>query len=1017
MQVLRKNVALWEALARILDWVVKRLQFAIIFPVALSLILSYPFLQSIPLQSRPRILTHQTNVDVNASVAHIRQAVVVPPVFLSALDPKMLDLVAPMKQLSDSLDENSTFPVLFSMFNPKTAPISMYVSPHSKNVQGLLFTYVYTDVVDEKRWLDAISRMSAGEQPTAISNIVDRAELREAEIATASSPSYSLWPGTSDTFTFLFAAYLVLVPVMSFVNCLYTGKFDLPTYLLFATIVRILAVIFVSISITSVFFTQYDVKLFFRFLIVPVSLALVSLTCSYNLLAVASKTRGATAFNRLANSYTKSFGSQRNTLFGLLLLTVGYLVLHLTNSSPSLRPLTFVLMIGLVVDTFMHYLYFAAVLYIDMLRFEAHDFVALEDDESVKIGGNTDRFGLWDAVAWFANMKPVKYLTVLFYKYQAGLWGSFAAFLLICGAGSYSLNRVHPHLAHSLGPPEYIDMFIDPKDDFLNRFDFLEVFTPAIMAVDGRFNKPHVKTSFTFSTLRYGNTISVMLETFCLLIFFTSLCMIAIELIVDPKQLDFTAYLTRDSERFSERTIDVSSKFDILLLVTEGLWIATWSLQSRLCLVDFSSIYGTDSENISRYIVDPALFAWGVSKLQINPLNMHVALFGQNCIELWDMRVEQRVFVFKHPEALACPPLMSRFCGATLIVVTPFGRAIELYPSGRTPDVIRISTKNLRWAVDMTSPRTSVNVLVCTADDKLLLLKRDNHSSAWVVTKMRLSEGLFLHSSARDLVEDAEDRGNVPSSHGMLQHPIPWTRAFTGADRFMHAIPLPDIHMTLIISDQRMMLLDVTAGVFIYYTAISNYKPGTLQVFHSQPTHCAFCGCAAIASLSIAYESADREGLLVCDTFRIVNRSRNNICLRVERDPRETRCLGFNHVRKTTNYVDGVERWTFTGINTIMGVRRKIEEPNNITGFMGTSQFLRGHGLSLRSSPECEESSWEGFAMSASGRKTFFSFGEDPLNHCNSLLIGELGPIAKIGEKSVCVGFGNVIKVLSLTSQ
>lgn len=118
-------------------------------------------------------------------------------------------------------------------------------------------------------------------------------------------------------------------------------------------------------------------------------------------------------------------------------------------------------------------------------------------------------------------------------------------------------------------------------------------------------------------------------------------------------------------------------------------------------------------------------------------------------------------------------------------------------------------------------------------------------------------------------------------------------------------------------------LIDIQSGIIIRTFALGNIKPNLLRVTHSEPTHCRFCGCASVQSFLIIYQEEGSKRLIV-HTFRIdEKRAKSNICLRVERDPREIRCLGFNAAIEHQFWFNNVEAWESTDVNMIIGLRRE----------------------------------------------------------------------------------------------
>ncbi|VEU20093.1 DEKNAAC101036 [Brettanomyces naardenensis] len=248
---------------------------------------------------------------------------------------------------------------------------------------------------------------------------------------------------------------------------------------------------------------------------------------------------------------------------------------------------------------------------------------------------------------------------------------------------------------------------------------------------------------------------------------------------------------------------------------------------------------------------------------------------------------------------------------------------------------------------------------------------------------------------------------------------------------------VPFVGMVVRAFDLTAQLIDAQSGTLLKEWPIGQFKPGSFKVFHPEPSHCRFCGCASVSSFSVAYTELESDTLIL-HTFSIDNRAKNNICLRVERDPRETRCLGFASVTEHQHWLTGVEGWCSTDLNAVMGVRRKdrslpttdeigiwercyglVEQEAGVLRRRATKGKKSGllsethiSSVSIDSTVSSTISStWEGFNMNADGCVNTYEIpeGDQP-----GLLMKRLGPVRKFGHKSIVATFGNIMKVLYL---
>lgn len=222
-------------------------------------------------------------------------------------------------------------------------------------------------------------------------------------------------------------------------------------------------------------------------------------------------------------------------------------------------------------------------------------------------------------------------------------------------------------------------------------------------------------------------------------------------------------------------------------------------------------------------------------------------------------------------------------------------------------------------------------------------------------------------------------------------------------------VPIEFIGVIVSVCDFTASLIDVQSGIVLKTFNIGHFKPGTFKVAHSQPTHCKFCGCVSVTSLSLVYE--DDSGILIVHTFKIdLQRSKNSICLRAERDPREIGCLGFSAVCESQYWYEDIKCWQVSDVNMIIGFE-KIHPKRAISPTTNnpSSSVFENQGLtSLRQrntkSSASTRESYEGFIISLSdGKKTAY-----PLHLQSNVHIVST---AKYGFKSILVNFGYCFKI------
>lgn len=226
--------------------------------------------------------------------------------------------------------------------------------------------------------------------------------------------------------------------------------------------------------------------------------------------------------------------------------------------------------------------------------------------------------------------------------------------------------------------------------------------------------------------------------------------------------------------------------------------------------------------------------------------------------------------------------------------------------------------------------------------------------------------------------------------------------------------PVPFVGMVVRACHLQAQLIDVQSGTVLREGPIGQFRPDSFRVFHPEPSHCRFCGCASVRSFTLAYTELE-TGTLIMHTFTIDNRAKNSICLRVDRDPRETRCLGFASASEHQHWLHHVAGWLPTDLDSILGVRRRSQPAGRCpTALDGPFWHLLpgGHPATATRCHQGTPHRWEGFTMSADGGAV--SFYDIPQGAQPGLAAKSVGPLAKFGHKSIVAAFGNVLKVLYL---
>ncbi|ODV81314.1 uncharacterized protein CANTADRAFT_25499 [Suhomyces tanzawaensis NRRL Y-17324] len=256
--------------------------------------------------------------------------------------------------------------------------------------------------------------------------------------------------------------------------------------------------------------------------------------------------------------------------------------------------------------------------------------------------------------------------------------------------------------------------------------------------------------------------------------------------------------------------------------------------------------------------------------------------------------------------------------------------------------------------------------------------------------------------------------------------------------------PVEFVGMIVRVKNFTAELIDIQRGYVLKTFNVGHFKPSTFKVAHLEPTHCKFCGCASIQSFSIVYEDYDQPTLII-HTFRIdIKRSKNNICLRVERDPREIRCLGFGAATEHQYWFNNMEGWELTDVNMIIGFRKKgslnddnyhaeedefepvITAPKihsfdsmvENSGLMSLRQRRKPKSSQTKIVPEDGlEEMWDGFIITVFDGKEISYRVPSTENHRIDFLSDRINSVEKYGYKSALMCTSNMMEIFYLGNE
>lgn len=830
--------------------------------------------------------------------------------------------------------------------------------------------------------------------------------------------------------------------------------------LCFAILVQVLLSILSSTTLISLFFNEINFNLQF----VPFFILIINVENVFRLLTSISKTK-----KELSIQHKLSDALSESGLTSSLVVLADLLIFRLIYSyvSKSIKQFLVFTSIALIIDHFLYLTYFTSILSIDLYRLELKDLLDDEkniDDDDEEIDENLIQNEESNKVKeFFLNIKL---------PFSSTITGTAILTLtLILINIRWSSDILNNNLNTS---NEFKDLFND-LDNLLNKINLINEVLSLSNSKNSTpidFIKPVIYSNNDVKFINYFNNhisytfdIYYILEFLTLLIFILSVSAIILRFftknLVFDDDKDNKKFLTLKEDNFQVKVLSGGHFLDIIKTSTSNSsFIASIGLDHKVL------IWSPMSKPLPKPTQLPiSSQLWPIVNVIISDSGNYITIFSKNgIVQCWSRLTMNWVWKFEIPELKKNSPLESFFRYKTIpaflqrkrAAANKLNHADELLTRSRRNSLRSITSPKLNPTVPFTNNvginndvledfiivLKNGNLLTISCQDSNNNISREKLHNSELVSSSKLStprvndrlisytiDGNILVSTA---VNNKWKTRTINVIENTFNNPTNQLTPIISNDENNSQLEINKVQIAIVpfvgfmvkTSENYAELIDVQTGTLIKKFKInSSIKSKSLKVFHSQPTHCRFCGSVSIASFSIAYSLRDSNSLTM-HTFKADHKAKTSICLRVERDPREIRCIGFNQVSEHIYEIDNVEGWSCNDQNEIMGLKKKSENEiiESIEKFKKDSilrQRINKTEISLHpSSPSSTNSSsrlynlWEGWKLTADGKFEIFKIPD--VGNSEGLLTNSIGEINKFGHKSIVVVFGNIMKIFYL---
>lgn len=241
-------------------------------------------------------------------------------------------------------------------------------------------------------------------------------------------------------------------------------------------------------------------------------------------------------------------------------------------------------------------------------------------------------------------------------------------------------------------------------------------------------------------------------------------------------------------------------------------------------------------------------------------------------------------------------------------------------------------------------------------------------------------------------------------------------------------IPVPALRSFLSVRRYAVDLIDLQTRTILHTFGPLVSHQSTLRCFHTtkrKPNN----GPTGIASFSLIY--TDRQsGDCVVRTYMPRNAG-EFMCIGPQKcSDDSTTCCAWADAVEQIHKVESPGQWEALPCGVVVGVRRRSSQRSssstlqvNTTGFPYSTLRRRTNPLDRISQAkggeeEEEEDTWETWMLSATGERITMPITDDENDQGGRHLFApSCGPMTRIGRRSVAVGLGNVMKVITVGNE
>jgi hypothetical protein len=233
---------------------------------------------------------------------------------------------------------------------------------------------------------------------------------------------------------------------------------------------------------------------------------------------------------------------------------------------------------------------------------------------------------------------------------------------------------------------------------------------------------------------------------------------------------------------------------------------------------------------------------------------------------------------------------------------------------------------------------------------------------------------------------------------------------------------LPTLKSFLAVRSDSVDLINIKTHSILQTFQTVKSRPSSVRCFYStrRTPHSGYNG---LDSFSIVYTEKNSEDC-VLQTYT-PGQEEEVLCIDYKKCPKEQSYCPWDSTVMQVHRMNLPGKWETLPVGVVIGIRKVQDPTSSTTGYHPSELVPQSSSLRRREyTPKRPSSSakigendpWEAWLMTAKGERTSVSLTMNKTDGAldSHLLVNNCGPMTRIGQRSVAVGLGNVIKVITV---